>query len=49
MKKELEKEPKELKGLQTHRNNNNINQTVPQELLGTKPSTKEYTCFQLHM
>jgi hypothetical protein len=46
---ELDKGPKELRELQSHRKNNNINQPVPQELLGTKPSTKEYTWFQLHM
>jgi hypothetical protein len=41
--KELEKGPKELRGLQPHRMNNNVNQPVPPELQGTKPPTKEYT------
>jgi hypothetical protein len=40
---ELEKGPKELKGLQPHRRNNNVNQPVPPELPRTKPPTKEYT------
>ena len=44
---------KELKGLQPHRKNNNINQPDPLELPGTKPLTKEYTrsipWIQLHM
>jgi hypothetical protein len=45
---ELEKGLKELKGLQPHRKNSNLNQTeVPTpltpELPGTKPPTKEYT------
>jgi hypothetical protein len=34
--------------MQPHKKNNNINQPVPQELPGTKPSTKEYTWLQLH-
>jgi hypothetical protein len=46
---ELEKGPKELKGLQPHRKNNNINQPDPPELPGTKPPTKEYTWLQLHI
>jgi hypothetical protein len=40
---ELEKGPKELKGLQPHRRKNNMKQPVPPELLGTKPPTNEYT------
>jgi hypothetical protein len=40
---ELQKCLKELKGLQLHRKNKNINQPDPTELLGTKPPTKEYT------
>jgi hypothetical protein len=40
---ELEKGPKELKGLEPHRRNNNMNQPVPPELPETKPLTKEYT------
>ena len=39
---ELEKVPKELRGLQPHRRNNNMNQPVPPELPGTKPPYKEY-------
>jgi hypothetical protein len=50
---ELEKVLKELKGFTTHRKNNNMNQRVLPELLGTKPPTKEYTSskpwLQLHM
>jgi hypothetical protein len=50
---ELEKGPKELKGLPSHRKNNNMNQPVTPKLLGTKPPTKEYawkdTWLQLHM
>ena len=38
---ELEKGLKELKSLQPHRKNNNINQPDSPELPGTKPSTKE--------
>jgi hypothetical protein len=34
--------------LQPHRKNNNINQPDPQDFLGTKPPTKEYTWLQLH-
>jgi hypothetical protein len=34
---------KGLKELAVHRRNNNMNQPVPLELLGTKPPTKEYT------
>jgi hypothetical protein len=41
--KELEKGPKEQKGLVALRRNNNMNQPVPLELPGTKPPTKEYT------
>jgi hypothetical protein len=44
---ELEKGLKELKGLQHHRKNNNINQPNPLELPGTKPQTKEYTLSDL--
>jgi hypothetical protein len=40
---ELEKGLKEQKGLQHHRKNNNINQSDPSELPGTKLPTKEYT------
>jgi hypothetical protein len=40
---ELEKGMKELKGFVTHRKNNNIKQSDPPELPGTKPLTKEYT------
>jgi hypothetical protein len=46
---ELEKGLKELKGFANHRKNNSINEPDPHphpttpELLGTKPSTKEYT------
>jgi hypothetical protein len=51
--KELEKGPKELKGLQSHCRNNNMNQPVPSEFPGTKAPTKEYTWrdpwLQLHM
>jgi hypothetical protein len=39
---EPEKRPKELKNLQPHRRNNNMNQPVTTEPSGTKPSTKEY-------
>jgi|UPI0000F5122F hypothetical protein len=46
---ELDKEPKELKGLQPYKKNDNINQPDPPELPGTKPSTKKYTWLQLHM
>jgi hypothetical protein len=45
---ELEKGPKKLKGIATHRKNNNINQPDLPELSGTKPSTKEYIWLQLH-
>ena len=34
--------------MQPHKKNNNINQPVPQELSGSRPSTKEYTWLQLH-
>jgi hypothetical protein len=51
--KELEKGLKELKEFAMHRKNNNINQTVPPELPGTKPPNKEYIwrdlLFHLHM
>jgi hypothetical protein len=40
---ELEKGLKELKRFAPHRRNNNMNQPVTPELLGTKPPTKEYT------
>jgi hypothetical protein len=40
---ELEKGLQELRGLQPHRKNNNINQQNPIELPGTKAPTKEYT------
>jgi hypothetical protein len=40
---ELEKGLKELKGIETHRKNNNINQADHPWLPGTKPLTKEYT------
>ena len=40
---QLEKGPKELRGLQSHRRNNNMYEPVPPELPGTKPATKEYT------
>jgi hypothetical protein len=40
--KELEKGLKELKGFVTHRRDNNINQSEPPELPGTKPPTKKY-------
>jgi hypothetical protein len=50
---ELEQELKEPKGFKTHRKNNNMNQSVPPELPGTKPPTKDYTCrkpwLQPHM
>ena len=50
---ELEKRPKELKGLQRHRKNNHMNHPAPPELPGTKPSTIEYTWrdpwLQIHM
>jgi hypothetical protein len=50
---ELENRLKELKGLQPHRKNNNINQPNPLELPETKPPTKQYTWkdpwLQLHM
>jgi hypothetical protein len=39
---ELKKGWKEMKGLQPHRKNNNINQPYPPELPGTKSPTKEY-------
>jgi hypothetical protein len=46
----IEEGLKELKGFANEgRTNNNINQPDPPELPGTKPSTKEYTWFQLHM
>jgi hypothetical protein len=38
--RELEKGLKELKGFQTHRKNNNINQADPPELSGTKPPAR---------
>jgi hypothetical protein len=37
---ELEKGPKELKGFVDHRRNNNMNQSVPPQLPGTKSPTK---------
>ena len=40
---ELEKSPKELKGLQYHRRNNNVSHPVLPELPGIQLSTKEYT------
>ena len=40
---ELEKGLKELKELEAHRRNNNMDQPVLPELLETKPPTKEYT------
>jgi hypothetical protein len=40
---ELEKGPKELKGLQPHRKYTKMNQPVPPELPQTKPPNKEYT------
>jgi hypothetical protein len=40
---ELEKGLKELKGFESHRRNNNINQPVPPEFLWPKRPTKEYT------
>jgi hypothetical protein len=50
---ELGEGMKELRGLQPHRKNNNINQPYSLELPGTKPPTREYTWrepwFQLHM
>jgi hypothetical protein len=50
---EKEKILKELKGFETHRKNNNINQPDNSELPGTKPPSKEYTWrdpwLQLHM
>ena len=46
---DLEKGLKELKGLQSQRKNNSINQPDSPELPGTKPSSKEYTWIQLHM
>ena len=39
----LEKGLKNLKGLQSHRKNNNINQPDPPELPGTKAPTKKHT------
>jgi|UPI0000F4F447 hypothetical protein len=41
--KELEKGSKELRGLQPHRRNNNMNYPVSSELPGTKSPTKENT------
>ena len=40
---ELEKGPQSWRGLQPHRRNINMNQSVCPELPGTKPPTKEYT------
>jgi hypothetical protein len=40
---ELEKGLEDLKGVATHKKNNNINQPDSSELPGTKPPTKEYT------
>ena len=40
---ELEKGPKELKGFEGHRRNNNMSHPVLPELPGIKPSTKEHT------
>jgi hypothetical protein len=40
---ELGEGPKERRGLQPHRKNNNINQPDHPEFLGTKPPTKECT------
>ena len=39
---ELEKGPKEWKGLQPHRRNNNMNYPVPPEFPETKLPTKEF-------
>jgi hypothetical protein len=39
----LEKGPKDLKGFEPHKRNNNMNQPVPSEQPGTKTPTKEYT------
>jgi hypothetical protein len=41
--KELENELKESRGLQPHGRSNSVNRPDPPELLGTVPSTKEYT------
>jgi hypothetical protein len=38
-----------VEGVSNPYGKNNINQPVPQELPGTKLSTKEYTWLQLHM
>ena len=50
---ELDKGLKEMKGFETHRENNNINQPDILYLPGTKATTNEYTCrnswLQLHM
>ena len=46
---ESEKGLKELKGLEPHRKNNNVNQPDSPEFPGTKPPTKEYTWFWLHI
>jgi hypothetical protein len=43
MEEELGEVLKEMKGFEPHRKNNNINQPEPPKLLGTKPSTTEYT------
>jgi hypothetical protein len=40
---ELEKELKELRGLQPHGGSNSINWPDPSELLGSGPPTKKYT------
>jgi hypothetical protein len=40
---DLEKGPNEMRGLQTHRRNNNMDQPVTPEPPGTKAPTKEYT------
>jgi hypothetical protein len=51
--KELPKGPKELRGLQSYRRNNNMNKLVAPELPGIRPPTKEYkwwdSWLQLHM
>jgi hypothetical protein len=52
-KKKKEKGLKELKGFATPKEEQQYQTTKPPQLLGTKPSTKEYTLrdpgLQLHM
>jgi hypothetical protein len=44
---ELEKVPRELKGSEAHRRDNNMNKPVPPELPGTKPPIKENIWWNL--